>query len=112
MTAQNTHANYGQRVYFQVANAHPYDDPTTTIRPPRRTPAMMPTAYMDNHILYFDGSHPAFTLTLLSGDTVVYQTCVDATDGSVTLPSDLSGDYELQLSSSDDFYYYAEITLS
>ena len=97
---------------FHVNFHTSWDDPTETTPGYPRAPMLMPDISYYGHILYFDGLHPAFTLTLMSDDSVIYQTYVDATDGSLTLPSDLSGDYELQLSSSDDFYYYAEITLS
>ena len=88
-----------------------YVNPTGSIGQNPRSPGSDYCIYQDENILYFDGSHPAFTLTLLSGETVVYQTYVDATDTSAQLHSELSGDYELQLASSDEFYYYADITL-
>ncbi len=88
-----------------------YVDPTGTLGHGPRTPGSDYCIYQNGNTLYFDGSHPIFTLTLLSGDTVVFRTIVDATDTSVQLPSELSGDYELQLASSEDFYYYADITL-
>ena len=109
--AQNASGNYGQWIFLQVMNVNPYDDPTTTIKPPGRSSEEI-IVYLDDHTLYFgDDSHPAFTLTLLDEDGVVWQTTVEATATSVILPSYLSGDYQLRLSYSDDFYFYADIHL-
>lgn len=109
--AQNASGNYGQWIFLQVMNVNPYDDPTTTIKPPGRSSEEI-IVYLDDHTLYFgDESHPAYILTLLDDDGIVWQTTVDEAATSVVLPSNLSGTYQLRLACSEDFYFYADIHL-
>ena len=63
-----------------------------------RTPMRPPLVYIDDYALAFEAYHPDYVLTLKdeNGD-VVYTTTVYSTETLVTLPSTLSGDYEIQL---------------
>ena len=66
--------------------------------PAPKSPEDAPVVYQENNVLYFDGDHPSYYLTLRDedGDTV-YTTTVSASDTVVTLPSTLSGTYEIEL---------------
>ena len=72
----------------------------------------IPEIYYDDHTIYFeDTSHVAYTLKLVYAGVVVWQTSVDAAATSMDLPASLSGNYQLRLSYSPDFYFYSGITL-
>lgn len=81
-------------VYFNagVIITKPIHNPTP------KSPEDPPLVYQEENVLYFDGDHPGYALTLKDedGDTV-YTTTVNSTDTVVTLPSTLSGDYEIEL---------------
>ena len=96
---------------FGINYNAPWDEPEEGDLGNSRTPAWMPEISYFGHFLYFDSCHPSFTLTLFDGATSVFQAYVDAEDQGVQLPSEFSGVYELQLAASEDFYYYADITL-
>ena len=74
-----------------------------------------PSASLDDHTLYINSEHPAYTLYLVdtTGEepVVVYQVCIPANVNVVILPSPLSGTYELQLYDGGDYYFYSEIEL-
>lgn len=63
-----------------------------------RSPIEVPLVYIDDYALAFEAYHPDYVLTLKdkNGD-VVYTTTVYSTETLVTLPSTLSGDYEVNL---------------
>lgn len=63
-----------------------------------RGPIKAPLVYIDDYVLAFEAYHPDYVLTLKdeNGD-VVYTTTVYSTETLVTLPSTLSGDYEVNL---------------
>ena len=63
-----------------------------------RSPIEVPLVYIDDHTLTFAVGHPDYTLIIKDEDgTVAYSTVVYSTETLVTLPSTLSGDYEIQL---------------
>ncbi len=82
---------FSVRCYGDVINK-PINNPTP------KSPEDAPVVYQEDNVLYFDGDHPSYYLTLRDedGDTV-YTTTVTSTDMTVTLPSTLSGDYEIEL---------------
>lgn len=87
-----------ERIYFSV---HFYDggiDPKPIGNPMPKSPEDAPEVYIEENVLYFEGDHPGYDLTIRDedGDTV-YTTTVTSTDMTVTLPSTLSGDYEIEL---------------
>ena len=84
------------RIIFSV---HCADfDPKPISVPMPKSPEDPPLVYQEENVLYFDGDHPGYALTLKDedGDTV-YTTTVNSTDTVVTLHSTLSGDYEIEL---------------
>ena len=63
-----------------------------------KTPVRPPLVYIEDHTLSFAVDHPDYVLTLKDEDgDVVYTTTVYSTETLVTLPSTLSGDYEVNL---------------
>ena len=87
-----------------------WEDPNNPNPLDPRSP--IPEIYYDDHTIYFeDTSHVAYTLKLVYAGVVVWQTYVEAAATSVDLPATLSGNYQLRLSYSPDFYFYSGITL-
>jgi hypothetical protein len=69
-----------------IGNGHP------------KSPIQPPTVYLDDYVLTFETDHPDYTLYIKDGDgEVVYTTTVYSSQTQVTLPSTLSGDYEIEL---------------
>jgi hypothetical protein len=92
-----------------------WHDPTSGSGELPRSPINPPSASLDDHTLYINSEHPAYTLYLVdtTGEEpdVVYQVCIPANVNVVVLPSTLSGTYELQLYDGGDYYFYSEIEL-
>lgn len=92
-----------------------WNDPTTGSGERPRSPINPPSASLDDHTLYINSEHPAYTLCLIdtSGEEtdVVYQIYVPANVSAVVLPATLVGTYELQLYDGGEYYYYSEIEL-
>lgn len=90
----NFGGGFHQYIIFTIQsdNHNPIGHPTP------KSPEDPPLVYQEENVLYFDGDHPGYVLTLKDedGDTV-YTTTVNSTDMVVTLPSTLSGDYEIEL---------------
>lgn len=99
---------------LRVTNVLPLDvsiiDPTV-YNPLPRTPILVPTVSIDGYTLYFDTPCDGCTLRVVSGDEVVeYTTVIPAGATSLTLPSTLSGNYELQIIRGN-FCFYGDISL-
>lgn len=76
-----------------------------------KTPILAPQVSIDGHTLYFLSSHSSFALELRdASDTVVYTTYIDVTDTQVSLPTTLTGTYELRLCT-EYYYFYGDIDL-
>ena len=92
-----------------------WHDPTGSSGELPRNLVNPPSASLDDHTLYINSEHPAYTLYLVdtTGEEpyVVYQVYVPANVSVVVLPSTLSGTYELQLYDGGDYYFYSEIEL-
>ena len=92
-----------------------WHDPTSGSGELPRNLVNPPSASLDDHTLYINSEHPAYTLYLVdtTGEEpdVVYQVYVPANVSVVVLPSTLSGTYELQLYDGSDYYFYSEIEL-
>lgn len=57
-----------------------------------------PTVYIEDYSLSFEANHPDYVLNIKDADgEVVYTTTVYSVMTLVTLPSTLSGDYEIEL---------------
>ena len=80
--------------------------------PRPKAPVQCPTVSIDDHTLYIYDVAYAFTLYLLDEDgEVAYTTSVAAGTPTVTLPSDLTGDYELLLVPGGSYYFSGWIEL-
>lgn len=87
-------------------------DPTNGSDPIGRSPIVRPNVSIEDHVLYFNNSHPDYTLTLLDEDGfVAYQAFVPAGVSVVVLPATLSGEFELRLDFGSTYYFYAFIEL-
>lgn len=96
--------NVGDPVYFSVQWANPVGGPVS--RP--RTPVVIPQVYIETTTLYFYNVGYNFVLQILDEDEeVVYSVSVSTGTESLVLPSDLSGEYELQLIPIDCGYYFS-----
>lgn len=89
-----------ERIYFSVrcyANVI-NDDHNPIGHPAPKSPDETPEVYIEENVLYFEGDHPDYDLTIRDEDgDDVYTTTVSALDTVVTLPSTLSGTYEIEL---------------
>lgn len=87
-------------------------DPTEIGNPYPRTPICPPNVGINNHTLYFETGHAAFTLVLLDEDgEEAYEVSVPSTVDVLVLPSTLVGNYELQLYDGSEYYFYCDIVL-
>lgn len=83
-----------------------------TGKPNPRSPLTPPYVEMDDHTLYFETGHAAFTLVLLDEDgEEAYEVSVPNTVDVLVLPSTLVGNYELQLYDGSEYYFYCDIVL-
>ncbi len=63
-----------------------------------KSPAVPPTVYQEDNTLTFVADHPEYVLYIKDEDeVVVYSTVVTSAETEVTLPSYLSGTYEIEL---------------
>ena len=75
-----------------------YDEeqPLTNGHP--KTPITAPKVYIDDYTLLFETNHPEYILNIKDeNNNVVYSTVVPSTQTQVSLPSTLSGNYEIHL---------------
>ena len=80
-------------------------DPATDMGGPQRGPVLVPEVGLEGYTLAFTTPCFGYTLELLGDDgATVYTTTV--TSKAVTLPSTLSGDYELRLIPTGGSYYF------
>ena len=85
-----------ERIIFSL-RCMGFDDKTIS-NPMPKFPAQPPTVYIEENVLYFDADHADFELTLRDEDgNDVYTTTVTTSETEVTLPSTLTGDYEIEL---------------
>ena len=65
---------------------------------PIKSPATPPTVYQEDNTLTFVADHPEYVLYIKDEDEeVVYSAVVTSAETEVTLPSYLSGTYEIEL---------------
>lgn len=86
-------------------------NPTNPTRPIKRSPVSIPSLSLDNHILSFNTSCDGCTLQLVNeeGETD-YSIIIPENTSTITLPLNLSGEYELQLVRGQYcFYTYIEM---
>ena len=88
-----------------------WEDPSSGHSGVERSLVPFPEVSISDHVLYFMGSHASFALELRNASGIlVYTTYVDATDTQASLPTTLTGTYELRLCT-DDYYFDGEIDL-
>ena len=67
---------------------------------PSRGPIFIPSASIDDHTFYINGSHPDYVLQVVDPDdeeNVIYEVLMPTGVNSVVLPSSLVGEYVIQL---------------
>ena len=63
-----------------------------------KTPMVVPKVYIDDYTLTFSADHPEYVLTIKDEESeVVYTTVVSSSETQATLPSTLSGSYQITL---------------
>ena len=96
---------------YPVALGLYWENPSSGQSGVERSLVPCPEVCISEHTLYFLDSHASFTLELRdASDTVVYTTYVDTTDTQVSLPTTLTGTYELRLCT-EYYYFYGDIDL-
>ena len=75
-----------------------YVDPTLDHDNPQRSPAIIPHVAIDGYTLTFFTPCDGFMLRLFDGDgNLAYATVIPDSTATLSLPSYLSGDYEIQI---------------
>lgn len=86
-------------------------DPTPSQGGQHKVPVQVPSVSLDGHTLYFFTPCDGCTLNLVDeNDVVVYTLVIPAGTTSLALPSDLSGEYELQIIRGN-YCFWGTITL-
>lgn len=81
--------------------------PATNGNPVPKSPEEVPEVYLDGHALHLYDIENDFTLVLIDeNDDEAYTTLVTSGTSTITLPSTLSGDYEIRLFANDGSYFY------
>ncbi|MBQ8064795.1 MAG: hypothetical protein IJ200_03965 [Prevotella sp.] len=84
--------------------------PTSTNGGYPRIPTAVPQINQDGHTLFFNNVGYDLTLVLLDDEEdEVYAAIIPAGTMTVTLPSSLSGTYELQLYPGGNYYFFSDI---
>ena len=101
----------GSPIEWQVKNTN---NPIKGGAPVRKSPAKLPTppdATLSENILTFLDSHAEYTLYIIDEEgEEVYEAFIPENASTITLPLNLSGEYELQLVSGNYcFYTYIEL---
>ena len=82
----------------QIPIAVSYDDNRPIGHGHGKSPMRPPVVYIEDYTLSFTADHPEYILNIKDEDgDVVYSTTVFSAMTQVTLPSTLSGDYEIEL---------------
>lgn len=86
--------------------------PTGTGNPYPRTPVRPPVVGWDGLTLYFETDHPTYNLVFVNEEgEEVYSIIVPTSIDEISLPTALTGSYELQLYNESNFYFYCNILL-
>jgi hypothetical protein len=78
---------------------------------PSKSPIQIPVVYLTGNVLSFDSSIEGCTIQLLDEDeNVIFSHFIEENETSLTLPSYLSGTYELQIIRGNiTFYAFIEL---
>lgn len=94
LTACAQHIGAPTKIALQVR----YYDPYEGLDIGQRGPMAPPVVYQEDNTLTFVADHPEYVLYIKDEDEeVVYSTVVTSAETEVTLPSYLSGTYEIDL---------------
>ena len=63
----------------------------------QRSPVYIPSVFLSNHTLLFEECCIGCEIEIMENDEVVYSTIITDANGTVQLPEDLSGNFELCL---------------
>ena len=90
-----------------------YNDPTEDQGKPHKAPVLVPEVSIDGYTLYLTTPGSGYTLTLIDENgELAYETVVPSGTTTLTLPSWLSGEYEIRLQpSGSSIYFYGWIEL-
>ena len=84
-----------------------FDDNSPIIFDYPKTPITVPIVSQEDNVLTFKANHEDFTLQLYDeNDLLVYSVYVPSSQTTVTLPTWLSGSYELRLYPDDSYIYF------
>lgn len=86
-------------------------DPTQGTEPPQKGPELIPTVSIDDHTLYFITPCDGCILRLLDeDDVVVYSTVIPTGTTNLVLPSNLFGEFEIQIIQGNIYFWgYIEL---
>ena len=95
------------RVMSRVINLNVgYVDPQDTMDDGKRTLTLVPEVDLENHTLTFYTPCDGYVLRLVNeNDNVVYSTVIPTGATSLVLPSNLSGEYEIQIVQGNTYFY-------
>ena len=95
-----------QRVCGAVPLQVGITDPTQGHKPPQRGSVIIPSINLEGSTLYFETPCDGSLLCLLdeNGD-VVYSTTIPNNSTSLILPSNLSGEYEIQINQGSIYFW-------
>ena len=86
-------------------------DPTEEYEPFQKGPIVIPSVSLEVHTLYFVTPCDGCTLRLVdANDDVVYSIVIPTSTTSLVLPSDLSGEYKIQIIQGN-IYFWGYIVL-
>ena len=63
----------------------------------QRSPVYLPSVFLANHTLLFEECCIGCEIEIMENDEVVYSTIITDANGTVQLPEDLTGNFELRL---------------
>lgn len=87
-----------------------YYDPTIEHDPPQRPNVLIPEVFQEGYSFYFDSSCAGNLLQIVREGVIVFTTFIPTDVQQVSLPSTLSGNYEIQIIQGN-LCFYGDITL-
>lgn len=107
MFAQDPNINVGRPLPLIIKKPHQGG----SLKPFPKSPVEIPEVYLDENVLSFDEAIEGCLVQLVDEDEdVVFADFIDENQTTLTLPSTLTGTYELQIIT-DSYIFYCEIEL-
>ncbi|MDO4801555.1 MAG: hypothetical protein Q4A15_05260 [Prevotellaceae bacterium] len=88
--------NAQERIVVHPTDPSPTTDPTE-IDAPQRSPIYIPSVFLSDYTLLFEECCFGCEIEIMENDEVVYSTIITDTNGTVQLPENLTGSFELHL---------------